>query len=92
MTCPGLSAPILTREAGESFISDLHAAGLLFHLDDSPETVGNPGPRGEWISTFTPEECADVAARVAELFRLDWGDFEDPHGFALHVLGHDPAD
>lgn len=87
MTAPAFAEPIRTRAEGESFIRDLSAAGLLFHFEDSPETVGNLGPGGEWIPTFEPGECAAVAARVADLYALDWGPYSCPCGFALRVMG-----
>lgn len=47
-----------------AWIAALDAAGLLFHFDDDPYDVGNPG-EGGWVRTFTDEEAAAVSALVA---------------------------
>lgn len=67
--------PITDRATAEQFQFNMARAGLMFHWDDSPNTiidaVGN--------ELFTDKECTALKARVGELFAA----MSDP--FALAV-------
>jgi hypothetical protein len=66
----------------KTFLSVLHREGKMFHLEDSPEDI--IGADGELI--FTPEQCGLVRERVRECYRLNWGDYECPIGYALELI------
>jgi hypothetical protein len=84
---PLLAQPIASEEQAKTWIEELHAQGLMFHFDDSPETVGRYVD-GEWIDLFTPEQCAIVRARLDEVYGFEFEGFDCPIGYALHVMGH----
>ena len=75
---------ILNITQGVAYIMELQRNDLLFHFDDDPAEVTNCGVTGH--PTFTPEEATQIKCRMDELFALDWGVFEDPHGFVVWVL------
>lgn len=79
---PLLETPITNKTKAGTFIRRLHECGLLFHFDDSPETiVEGLGDR----RTFTDAECPHVRARVIELFTH----LKDPFAIALDVSKDD---
>ena len=67
------SKPIQSASDAKQFIIALHAAGKLFHFDDSPEAVidARTGAR-----TFTDSEAAALIQRVPELFKYLADPFE----------------
>lgn len=87
MTKPDFTTPLATIEQGKKFIEALHAADLMFHFEDSPETIGNMRD-GEWVMCFTDTEAKQLRARVAELYAMDWATVghECPIGYALEVM------
>ncbi len=87
---PDFRTPIRTLDDAKAWVERLHAADLMFHFEDSPETIGNHDSLGRWVYTFGPEECADLRLRLAELYALDWkpAGEECPIGYALTIMGH----
>lgn len=79
------STPITTIDAAKTFIESLHAADMMFHFEDSPETIIS-GATGDML--FTGEEAEQVTERVAELYALDWSVVgeECPIGYALTIM------
>lgn len=77
--------PLTTVEAGKAWIESLHAADMMFHFEDSPETIISGATGGD---LFTPEQCPLVRKRVAELYSMDWSTVghECPIGYALEVM------
>ena len=64
-----LRTAINNATEAEAFIRALHALGLLFHFDDSPDTIECRNKAGEYVRTFTDDEVPHVVARVDELFK-----------------------
>jgi hypothetical protein len=85
MTKPNLSAALRTIEDGKAFIEALHGADMMFHFEDSPETIIK-GRSDEPL--FTRTEAKQVRDRVAELYAMDWATVghECPIGYALEVM------
>ena len=85
------STPITTIEEAKAFIENLNAADMLFHFEDSPETIIS-GKTG--VELFTAEECPMVRVRVGELYDLDWSvsGHECPIGYALEVMDREFAE
>lgn len=83
--------PIANIDQGKAWIEALHAANLMFHFEDSPETIFNysAGYAVNHGRTFTDEQCPLIRNRVAELYDLDWSvtGHECPIGYALEVMG-----
>ena len=79
------TAPITTIDEAKAFIESLHADGMMFHFEDSPSEIIS-GTTGAEL--FTPEQCEQVSARVAELYSMDWSTVghECPIGYALEVM------
>jgi len=83
MTLPdNLREPIKNRFEGMLWVQRLCRAGLMFHFEDSPESIvtGIGGAR-----LFTDPEAAIVRDRIAELYALDWGE-SCPIGYALSIM------
>jgi hypothetical protein len=76
-----MDLPILSRRDAEAFLRKIHAAGLMFHLEDDPATILG---RGE-SPLFSPSEIVMLRARIAELYALDWGDHGCPIGYLLQL-------
>lgn len=69
-----------TTIQAQLFLINLHHRDLLFHLDDNPhECIGD---------LVSEAECENIRQHVDAIFdaNLDWGLFDDEHGFciALH--------
>lgn len=79
-----MRGPLKTREEAEEFVRALHAAGLLFHFDDSPETIIDARTDAR---VFTDAEAARVRLRVAELFAL----LGDPFALAVALTNEGGA-
>lgn len=77
-----LLAPVTSLDEGKAWIAELTRLDLMFHFEDSPDTIIR-GATGAPL--FTDPEAAIVAARVAELYELDWGMHECPIGYALDI-------
>lgn len=78
------STPLTTLDAAQAFIRDLHANDMMFHFEDSPETIIN-GNTGRAL--FTAAEAAQIRARMVDLYSFDWTEIghECPIGYALEV-------
>ena len=83
MTLPdNLRHPIKTKHDGMLWVQRLCRAGLMFHFEDSPETILKAG---SYARLFDDLEAAIVRDRIAELYALDWGD-SCPIGYALSIM------
>ena len=69
-----IETPLISAETAHQWIVEMHAAGLMFHLDDDPATVGNI-VEGRWSDLFTIAEGEHLVRRKRELFTL----LGDPH-------------
>jgi hypothetical protein len=87
MTKPDFTTELHSIEAGKAFIEALHHANMMFHFEDSPETIGNMVD-GVWVDLFTPTESRLIRKRIAELYSMDWAmvGHECPIGYALEVM------
>ena len=82
-----LRRKITGLDEAKAWIADLVAIGLMFHFEDSADTIIN-GLTGERL--FDDEEAVLVRARMAELYALDWpAEFECPIGYMMHVEERD---
>lgn len=72
--------PVTTLDEGKAWINELIRLDMMFHFDDSPDTIITD-LGGERL--FSDEEAEVVADRVSELYQLDWGVHECPIGYAL---------
>lgn len=79
---------ITNIDEAKAFIQALHEGGMMFHFEDSPETIGNMVD-GQWVRLFTDEEADDMAERVEELYALEWPEHGCPIGFALTFYPND---
>lgn len=77
-----LNTPLTNRGEAMLFIRSLQEADMMFHFEDSPETIIN-GITGQRL--FTDEEAVQVRARMEELYSFDWSDYECPIGYALSI-------
>jgi len=73
---------ITSIENAQAYIEALVAAGKDFHFDDDPHEVIDHGT-GERV--FTDEEAEAVCHRLDEMADLDWGEYECPIGYCLHL-------
>lgn len=73
--------PVNNVDDARRFLAALHAHDLLFHLDDSPESI--VGMENNY-PVFTPAEAVHVRSRRDEIFQLP--DF-DPHAYCLALIG-----
>lgn len=64
------------------FIRSLQEADMMFHFEDSPETIIN-GLTGRRL--FTDDQVPLVNARMEEVYSFDWADYECPIGYALSI-------
>jgi hypothetical protein len=82
---PLLERPVTSEDEAKAWITELHAQGLMFHFDDSPETVGT-FVGGQWRDLFTPEQCVIIRARLDEVYHFEFEGYDCPIGYALHVM------
>lgn len=63
-----MTAPIRDEKGADQFTRALHAAGKLWHYDDTPSDIveDSTGER-----SFTDAECGALEQRVAEMASLD---------------------
>lgn len=75
-----LFAEVHDRASAEAWIEALVEAGLSFHFDDDPESIC-------WDNGWEPsdDENGVLRAQVAAIRAVDWGPFEDEHGYVLAV-------
>ncbi len=66
----------------KSYINALVQHGKDFHFDDDPREVIDYGT-GE--RAFTDKEAEAVSKRVGELYQMQWGEYECPIGYLLHL-------
>lgn len=90
---PLLRRPVSSLDDAKAWIQELQDKGLMFHFDDSPDTIGNFDNghiNGNWVPLFSPKDARIVSARVGELYNesFDWSPHGCPIGYALHVMGH----
>lgn len=88
-----LIAPIESFDGAKAWIQELQDRGLMFHFDDSPETIGNYSGNsldGAWVDLFDESEAAIIRERLNEVYSpdFDWSEFGCPIGYALHISGH----
>lgn len=76
--------PIRSAQDAEAFIRQLHEEDLLFHFDDSPDTIINAS--GERV--FTDAECEPLGDRVDELFQF----LADPFELACELTNPEGSD
>ena len=79
---------IKTIEQAKAWIETLVADGKDFHFDDDPHEVIDYGKRDEHgvcARVFDDAEADLVCERVDELAAFDWGEYECPIGYVLHV-------
>jgi len=77
-----IATPILSIEQAKAFIRFLYKHDLMFHFEDSIETIVQGAGEGT-ARTFADAEVAPLSARVAELYSFPWGAHECPIGYAL---------
>ena len=80
----------MTYRRACEFLRDLNSAGLLWHMDDSPQGLGHRDDSGDWVDLFSPEQCERLAAAQLAACAFTYGRFEDIHGYCLHVIGQWP--
>jgi hypothetical protein len=75
---------LTTIEQGKAWIGALEAANMMFHFEDSPESIES-GATGKPL--FTKAEAEAVRARIDELYAMDWTvtGHECPIGYALEA-------
>lgn len=77
---PYFTNPINSLEEAHAFFDKLNRDGLLFHPEDSPESIVDI----YGIHLFTPDECTLLEQRIAEVYLFD----ADPCTYCL-TLGDD---
>lgn len=78
--------PIRDLEQGKAWLKAMKDNHLTFHLEDDPASIVSI-PSGERL--FTDEQAADLRLRVDELYGMDWGQYDCPIGYILHLEGHE---
>ena len=71
-----------TINQAKGFIVALVANGRDYHFDDDPKEVIDYAT-GE--RAFTDEEAEQLVKRVDEMYALEWGEYECPIGYLLHL-------
>jgi len=74
---------ITNLKEGKKFIRALYKANKNFHLDDDAREVFDFVTNKK---VFNNKDAFLVNQRVQELHNLDWGMFEDCHGYNLMIL------
>lgn len=86
MIRPAIAVPIADFESAKAWIRGISDAGLMFHFEDSAETIFDIRTMER---TFSDDEAPIVRERVAALYGFDWGEFDCPIGYALAIEGQD---
>jgi hypothetical protein len=81
---PRMHWPITDITGAKAFCDDLIAHDLVFHFEDSPDTIVK-GIAGERL--FDDAQAKIMAKRVRELYALEWGAHECPIGYVLDQTG-----
>jgi len=73
---------IETIEQAKAFIAGLVDQDKDYHFDDDPKEVIDyaTGDRA-----FTDEEAEQLVKRIEEMCALEWGEYECPIGYLLHL-------
>lgn len=88
---PALHEPITDLASGRRWLDALSAAGLTFHLEDDPRSIVKFGTGGG-ERLFNEVDAFTLRKAVAALYAIpDWGAFECPIGYILHIERH-PAE
>jgi hypothetical protein len=69
-------------DQAKRWVENLVDAGKDFHFDDDPHGVIDYGTRAR---VFTDDEAASVCKRLDEMAGFDWGEYECPIGYVLHL-------
>lgn len=77
---------IETIDQAKGFIAGLIEQDRDYHFDDDPKEVIDYAT-GERV--FTDEEAEQLVKRVDEMYALEWGKFECPIGYLLHLTEED---
>lgn len=80
--------PITTLDEAKAFVQFLQDEGLMFHFEDDVHDIIWGGSS----EAPTHEELVQMDLRRDELYGFEWGEFECPIGYALHVMGHSSED
>ena len=70
---------ITSLKDAHSFFDNLAADRVLFHPEDSPESIVD----GFGLALFTPDECAELKQRIVEVYLFD----ANPCSYCLSLLG-----
>ena len=77
---PLLTTPTTTPQAARDYLTGLHNAGMLYHLDDSAAEIINTR---SGLRIFTDDEATQADLRAGECFEhLN----NDPHEFCLFLI------
>ena len=79
---------ITNIEQAKAWIEKLVDAGMDFHFDDDPHEVIDYGKRDEhgvYARVFNDDEADLICKRLDEMSTLDWGNYECPIGYVLHL-------
>jgi hypothetical protein len=77
MTNLDFTKPLTSVTACKDFLTRLHKAGKMFHLDDDPS---------EFVDDlFTNEECGHLNLRVDEIFEQ----MEDPFDLCVKLINEE---
>jgi hypothetical protein len=71
--------PIKSKDDAYRFFDQLYRDGLLFHPEDSPDSIVGP----DSMPLFTTEECIHLTYRIAEVYQFDL----DPCAYCLGLSG-----
>lgn len=73
---------IETIDQAKGFIAGLMEQDRDYHFDDDPKEVidYSTGERA-----FTDKEAEQLVKRIDEMYALEWGEYECPIGYLLHL-------
>ena len=74
---------IKTIEQAKVFLVVLVHQNRAFNLDYDPKEVIDDAT-GERV--FTDKEAEQLVKRIEEMYAFDWGKYEGPIGYLLHLL------
>lgn len=84
-----LCAPIDTLGDAQLFIRALGREGLMWHFEDCPiDCLHDARLTYDGEALISREDAELLGQQRDKLYSFDWGAYECPIGFALHV--HDP--
>lgn len=82
-----LRAPINNLAEAKAFIEALHAEGLMWHFDDDPVDCLH-----ETSPLVRREHAVLLGIQRDRLYDFEWGEFECPIGYALHIMKETDGD